>query len=204
MCFTACVRRLALLVGGSAGNEQLTAIVATLLTVLLVVEGATLLDVQSLLTVHAFVGVLLVPVVAVKLASTGWRALRYYLGADEYVRRGPPHVALRVLVAPVLVASTACLLGTGLALLALDPTEGQLVGLHKASFVVWLGATAVHVLTRLAPLAHGLGRRLPGTAARVAVAGAALAAGVAVATLTLPAADRLQDRLSSHVGFDDR
>jgi hypothetical protein len=199
------VRRLARrLGGGSDGNEQLTAVVATLLTVLLVVEGATLLSLSSLLTVHAFVGVLLVPVVAAKLASTGWRALRYYLGAEEYVGRGPPHVALRVLVAPVLVASTACLLGTGLALLALDRTEGPLVGLHKASFVVWLGATGVHVLTRLAPLVRALRHRPPATGMRIAVAAFALAAGLAVATLTLPAADRLQDALSSQVGFDER
>jgi pilus assembly protein TadC len=87
--------------GGSAGNEQLTAIVATILIVLLAVEGATLLNVRSLLTVHAFVGMLLIPVVALKLGSTGWRMLRYYRRREKYVRRGPPHVALRVLVAPV-------------------------------------------------------------------------------------------------------
>jgi hypothetical protein len=65
------VRRL----GGSDGNEQLTSVVATLLIVLLTIEGATLLNVTSLLTVHAFVGMLLLPVVALKLASTGWRVL---------------------------------------------------------------------------------------------------------------------------------
>src|SRR5207247_4586033 len=57
--------------GGSDGNEQLTAIVATLLLVLLAIEGATLLNLQSLLTMHAFVGMLLIPVVALKVASTG-------------------------------------------------------------------------------------------------------------------------------------
>jgi hypothetical protein len=48
--------------GASAGNEQLTAAVALVLLVLLVllaVEGATLLRLGSLLTVHAFVGMLL-------------------------------------------------------------------------------------------------------------------------------------------------
>jgi hypothetical protein len=47
--------------GGSDGNEQLTAIVATLLLVLLSIEAATLLNLQSLLTMHAFVGMLLIP-----------------------------------------------------------------------------------------------------------------------------------------------
>jgi hypothetical protein len=85
--------------GGSVGNEQLTAVVAAILLLLLAIEGATLLQLRSLLTVHAFVGMLLIPVVALKLASTGWRMLRYYLGGEEYVRRGPPALLLRVLVA---------------------------------------------------------------------------------------------------------
>src|SRR5689334_24442367 len=93
-------------VGGSAANEHLTAIVATLLLPLLAIEGATLLGIRSLLTMHAFVGMLLLPVVGLKLATTGWRMLSYYRGLDEYVRRGPPHLLLRALVAPLVVAST--------------------------------------------------------------------------------------------------
>src|SRR5438067_13916877 len=99
--------------GGSDGNEQLTAIVATVLLVLLAIEGATLLNLRSLLTVHAFVGMLLVPVVALKVASTGWRMLRYYLRGEEYVLRGPRHPAVRVLVAAVIVTPTRVLLATG-------------------------------------------------------------------------------------------
>jgi hypothetical protein len=63
---------------------------------------------------------------------------------EEYVRRGPPHIALRVLVAPLVVVSTVFVFGTGVALLAVDQTHGTLVGLHKASFIVWFGATAIH------------------------------------------------------------
>jgi hypothetical protein len=65
-----------LLRGGSAANEHLTAVVAALLLLLLAVEGATLLHIRSLLTVHAFVAMLLIPIVVLKLASTGWRMLR--------------------------------------------------------------------------------------------------------------------------------
>jgi len=49
-----------LLVGGSSGNEQLTLAVAALL------------NVRALLTVHAFVGMLLIPPVALKASGTGW------------------------------------------------------------------------------------------------------------------------------------
>lgn len=190
--------------GGSDGNEQLTAIVATLLLVLLAVEGATLLSLESLLTVHAFVGMLLVPVVGLKLASTGWRMLRYYLRGEEYVRRGPPHAVVRVLVAPVLVVSTIALFGTGIALLVLDRTEGSIVDLHTASFVVWLGAMSIHVLTRVWRLAEAVRRRLPGTALRLGLVAITVAVGISLATLTLPAADHLQDNLSARVGVDVR
>jgi hypothetical protein len=192
-----------LLVGGSAGNEQLTAVVAGLLLLLLAIEGATLLRVDSLLTIHAFVGMLLIPVVALKIASTGWRMLRYYRGADEYVRRGPPHVMLRVLVAPLTVLSTLVLFGTGVALLFLDETHGTLVGLHKASFIVWVGATGVHVLAHLVELPRALRARIPGFSVRVALVATVLASGALVAIVTLPSANRLQDRATAHFGFDD-
>ena len=79
--------------GGSLGNEHLTAVVAAVLLLLLFVEGATLLRMGSLLTVHVLVGLLLIPVVVLKLASTGWRMFRYYRRGG--VRRGgPPHAVM--------------------------------------------------------------------------------------------------------------
>ena len=191
-----------LLIGGSAGNEQLTLAIAALLIVLLAVEGATILRIGSLLTVHAFVGMLLIPVVALKLASTGWRMLRYYQRGEEYVLRGPPHIALRMLVAPVLVLSTLLVFGTGVALLALDQRHGTLVGLHKATFLVWAGAFGLHVLAHLLRLPQLWRLRVPGLALRIAIAASALVAGVTLATLTLPNADRLQDHASGYLGVD--
>ena len=189
--------------GGSAGNDQLTAIVATILLVLLAVEGATLLNLESLLTVHVFVGMLLVPVVALKLGSTGWRMLRYYLGGEEYVRRGPPHIALRAVVAPLIVLSTTMLLATGIALVALTRTSGIVLGLHKASFAVWLGATGVHVLAHALKLPRMLRTRAPGSSLRIAGAVAAVTAGLSLAIATIPAADRLQDQVSARIGLEE-
>src|SRR6478672_3111112 len=183
-------------IGGSAGNEQLTLAIAALLIVLLAVEGATILRIGSLLTVHAFVGMLLIPVVALKLASTGWRMLRYYQRGEEYVLRGPPHIALRMLVGPVLVLSTLVVFGTGVALLALDQRHGTLVGLHKASFFVWVGAFGLHVLAHLLELPRLRRLWIPGAVLRVALVTASVAAGLVLALETLPAADRLQDHAS--------
>jgi hypothetical protein len=191
-----------LLRGGSAGNEQLTAALAAILLVLLAIEGATLLNLTSLLTVHAFVGMLLIPVIALKVASTGWRMLRYYRHADEYVRRGPPHVMLRVFIGPLTILSTIVLFATGVALLALDQTHGTLVGLHKASFIVWVGAMGIHVLSHVLELPHALRARIPGAALRVALVSASVVAGALLAVATLPAADHLQDRASARIGLD--
>ena len=189
--------------GGAAGNVRLTALAGALLLVLVAIEGTTIPFLGALLSVHIFVGLLLLGPVALKLASTGYRFARYYARADEYVALGPPAMLMRVLVAPVLVLSTLTLFGSGVALVA-SPHRGAVLGLHKASFVVWLGAAGLHVLGHLLAL-PGLWRmRVPGVALRIALAAASLAAGAVLATATLPGADRLQDHASAHVGFDDR
>jgi hypothetical protein len=140
---------------GPIGNERLTAITAIVLIALLAVEGVTILAIRPLLSWHVFVGMLLIPPVILKLVSTGYRFWRYYSGDLEYVQRGPPHVLLRLL-APLVVVSTLAVFATGVGLLALGPGHDALIGAHKASFVVWLSVTGVHVLAHL--------RRLPGLA----------------------------------------
>jgi hypothetical protein len=131
--------------GGVDGNERLTAATAVVLVALLAVEGVTILFLRPLLSVHVFVGMLLIPPVALKLGSTGWRFMRYYSGRREYVRRGPPLLPLRLL-APLVVASTIALFATGVALLVVGPAGGIVLGLHKASFAVWFVTTGIHVL----------------------------------------------------------
>jgi hypothetical protein len=184
------------------GNEQLTALAGILLIVFLAVEGATLLNLRALLTVHAFIGIFLLPIVALKMGSTGWRMARYYLGQGEYVHRGPPAFPLRVIVAPVVVASTIVLFGSGIYLLAVHEVHGTAVGLHKASFVVWLASTSIHVLARLARTSQALRARYPGLALRLGLVAATLVAGVVVGVATLPAADHLQDQMSAPFEVD--
>jgi hypothetical protein len=140
--------------------------------------------------------------VALKLGSTGWRMLRYYLGSQEYVERGPPNVVLRTVVAPVVVLSTLVLFATGTALVALGATEGTVVGLHKASFIVWVGAISVHVLAHIRRLPVLLRLRAPGRGIRLALVTGTVVTGLAIATVAFPSADHLQDRVSAHVGLD--
>jgi hypothetical protein len=178
--------------GGAKGNSRLTAAAGAALIVLLAVEGATIPFLRPLLTVHVFVGMLLLGPVALKLASTGYRFLAYYRHRREYVEQGPPAPLMRLLVAPVLVLSTLTLFGTGVALIAFGPGGGAILGLHKASFVVWLGATAIHVLGYARRAAHDAfadwRNRLGGAGLRTALLLGALATGIVVAVLTLPLA----------------
>src|ERR1700751_6316699 len=60
------------------GNERLTSSTGLVLLVLLLVETLTTLALRTYLDVHLFLGLVLLPPVALKLASTGWRFARYY------------------------------------------------------------------------------------------------------------------------------
>ena len=131
----------------TAGNERLTATTAVLLLVLLAAEGVTILSIRPLLSEHIVTGLILIPPVALKLVSIGYRFVRYYTGSAAYAAKGPPHILMRVL-APLLVATTLTVLGTGVAMLALGPRDHRdvLLGLHKTSFALWFFLMAVHVL----------------------------------------------------------
>jgi len=137
--------------GGVDGNERLTAAAAVVLLVLLAALGVTILAIGPLIWWHVLLGMLLIPPVLLKVGSTGWRFLRYYGGTPDYVRRGPPLLPLRLL-APLVIASTLAVFATGVALIVAGPGGGFLVGLHKASFIVWLLVTAAHVLAHLRSL----------------------------------------------------
>ena len=187
--------------GGVDANERLTASTAVVLLVLLALEGATLFAVRQLLVPHVFLGFLLIPPIALKLGSTGWRLVSYYRGSESYVRRGPPHPFLRFVVAPLVVVSTVSLFASGVAVVATG-AHGLLLGVHKASFVVWVAAMSAHVLWHVWKLPRLALDRLPGRGTRLAAIGAALGVGVLLATATIPLADHWQDRATGVVGID--
>ncbi len=176
---------------GVDGNERLTAGAAVVLFVLLAVEGVTIVFLRPLFSVHVFVGMLLIPPVALKVGSTGWRFVRYYSGREEYVRKGPPLLPLRLL-APVVVVSTVAVFATGVALLVVGPGGGIVLGLHKASFVVWLVATGIHVLAHLGRMRRIAPRdwrperpRLRGVSARRGLLAGSIVAGTILAITTI-------------------
>jgi hypothetical protein len=99
-----------------AGNERLTAAVGLRVLVPVLVEIASvLLGVHTFMSLHVFVGLALIPAVLLKLGSTGWRFLRYYTRNRAYVAGGPPQIAMRLL-APLFIAATLVLFGSGVAM----------------------------------------------------------------------------------------
>jgi hypothetical protein len=182
--------------GGTSGNERLTAATGLLLIVLLAVIGVTLLRMRSLISVHLFVGLLLIPPIALKLASTCYRFMRYYTFNPTYRKRGAPPILLRV-SAPVVVASTLAVLATGVALLFVGPeSAGFLRELHKLSFIVWVAFTALHVLGHLPDLQKiflierggrfEYNQLAAGRSGRTISIAGALLAGVVLAILLIP------------------
>jgi hypothetical protein len=151
------------------------------------VETLTTLALRTYLDVHLFLGLLLLPPVTLKLASTGWRFVRYYAGSEPYVRAGPPRMLLRML-APLLVASTLALFGTGVAMIVVGHRGGELRTLHTFSFVAWGVLIGVHVLAYLTRvLRDGTMDWRRNAASRRAMVVGTLLAGVVLASATLPA-----------------
>jgi hypothetical protein len=191
--------------GETTGNERLTAAAGALLIVLLAVIGATIIERRPLLSVHLFVGTLLIGPVALKLGSTGYRFIRYYTGNPRYRSKGAPPLPLR-LIAPIIVISTVVVLASGVALLFAGPSSrGTLLPIHKLSFIVWLAFTAVHVLSHLPTVGRALrgdygrsvqwshdasgsqwSRDANGRLGRALALGGALIAGTVLAILVIP------------------
>lgn len=134
---------------GVIANERLTTLTGGLLLVLLALMGLTLFSVRRLLPEHFLLGFLLVPPLALKLASTGYRFVRYYTGDQQYQRAGPPQLFMRLL-APIVVISTVAIFATGIELWLFGLRFGSIwVEAHKLSFVIWLPVTGAHVLGHL-------------------------------------------------------
>jgi hypothetical protein len=176
------------------GNERLTALAGALLLALLAVEVVTSIRLRTLLSAHVVVGVVLAGPLAVKLGSTGYRFVRYYTRSPSYVRRGPPHLALRVL-GPLLVATTLVVVGSGIGLMVTGlRNAGLLLPLHGFSVLVFLPLMAIHLVAHILATPRLVADEwstvsaalAPGRGIRMGVNLGALVLGVLGAILLLP------------------
>lgn len=195
--------------GRPAANRALTSLLGMTLACLLVLQVLSavlfaLLNVNVPLPagpffdlvqpVHFFDGFLLLPLVALKLGSTGWRFGMYHLGNREYGRDGPPTKRARLL-APVLVASALVLFISGVEQWAfLNQFIGWWAQLHLISACVFVACLVAHLLLHGRRANREAGRDLaraapghpgePGRLSRRAVVRGGLLAGLGLATVS--------------------
>jgi hypothetical protein len=185
--------------GGAEGNERLTATTGAVLLILLVIECYTILRIGRLLTLHVFLGMLLLGPVTLKAGSVLYRFARYYTRSAPYRRKGPPALLLR-LIGPVVMLSTVCVFGSGIMVAVTGPSYGPAGGwltVHRISFFVWVFFIVIHVLAHLPRLprllaAEALGGSLSrgkevlgGRGTRLALLTGSLVAGLVIALLTV-------------------
>jgi hypothetical protein len=188
---------------GADGNARLTGTVGLVLLVVLFLEGITVLQVRSLITLHIFLGLLLIPPTALKVASTSYRFVRYYSRSPSYVRHGPPPPLLRW-TAPLLIVSTVAILATGVGLLDVAPERpGLLLTAHRVSFVLWFALMALHVLGHIKESLvlsrwdwwpHADRARPRGKGQRRGLVAVSVVAGIALAAALLPVASPWTNR----------
>jgi hypothetical protein len=176
---------------GVEGNARLTGVVGALLLVAFAIEGVTILDVRGMFALHIFVGLFAVPVVCLKLGTTGYRFLHYYRGTEAYRKKGPPHPVLRI-TAPLLILATMSTLTTGIVSLAVGPRNADTwVTLHQGSVIAWIATMTIHVLGhaletwRLTSAEVRAKPRVPRRGVRTMLVLVSLAIGLAVGVLSL-------------------
>jgi hypothetical protein len=172
-------------------NARLTGLVGAVLLVVLAAEGVTVLDVRGMLSWHVALGLLVIPIVLVKMASTGVRFFHYYRGTEAFRRKGPPHPILRI-AGPLVIVSTVAMLAFGIVTLAVGPRHREpWLTLHQGAFAAWFVLTTVHVLGhavetwKLTRADVTKSPAVPRRGARFVVVLAALAIGVLLAILSL-------------------
>ncbi len=195
------------------GNERLTAAVGVLLLVPILVELATIVfGVHAFMSLHVFVGLALIPLVLLKLASTGWRFARYYTRSRAYVAHGPPQLGMRLL-APLLVAATVVLFSSGVAMGVVHGHALQIARrLHGPASVIWLVLVGIHVLVYLKraltssreELQFTTRREVQGASWRGYTLAAALIVGLVAGVATVPAQHHWVDLRHHHDRRDNK
>ena len=177
--------------GKTHANAKLTALAGLLIFLLLAIEGVTIPFIGQLFTVHTFIGWVLLPPILLKMASTSYRFVMYYIGNPRYSKAGPPKPLLRVL-APLIVISTTLLMWSGIEMVLIGPYSPDVrlwSEIHKGSFIIWFGLMTIHVLAYFTkagslalpelnrrPGAHSV--RISGRTARIVLVTGSLVVGV--------------------------
>ncbi len=123
------------------GNLLLTSHAGLAILAFLVLLYLTGLEFTPLRGVHFALGFALIPILLVKLGSTGWRAVNYYRGRHPYRAAGPPWLLPRLMAVPLATCAVVATV-SGVVLWSTGTDRGTWATIHTDS-VVALGIIAV-------------------------------------------------------------
>jgi hypothetical protein len=130
------------------GNAILTSHAGLIVLFGLVLLYLSGLAFTPLRPVHFALGFALIPLLAVKLASTGWRAVGYYLHRDPYRAAGPPWLLPRLIALP-LAAAAVLATASGVVLWSEGTDHGPWAAVHTDSVIALGVVLLVHLAVYL-------------------------------------------------------
>ncbi len=127
-----------------AGNLILTSHAGLVILFFLVLLYFTGLAFAPLRSVHFGLGFALIPILLVKLGSTGWRAVNYYFDRDPYRAAGPPWLLPRIMALPLTACAIAATI-SGVVLWAEGTDRGTWATVHIYSVISLAVVVVVHL-----------------------------------------------------------
>ena len=128
-----------------AGNLILTSHAGLVILFFLVLLYFTGLEFTPLRGVHFGLGFALIPILLVKLGSTGWRAVNYYFDRDPYRAAGPPWLLPRIMALPLTACAVAATI-SGVVLWAEGTDRGTWATVHIYSVISLAVVVVVHLV----------------------------------------------------------
>ena len=123
--------------------------------------------------VHFLVGFALMPLIGIKLASTGWRSARYYTRGREYRAAGSPSWPAR-LIAPLLIVSAVSVTASGVEMWSFqNQLNWPWTAIHNTAAFTFVTVLVVHVVLHVREAHREAAADLAGVPAGVTVAGGA-------------------------------
>ena len=127
-----------------ASNLILTSHAGLVILFFLVLLYFTGLEFAPLRGVHFGLGFALIPILLVKLGSTGWRAVNYYFDRDPYRAAGPPWLLPRIMALPLTLCAVLATI-SGVVLWATGTDRGTWATVHIYSVIALAVVVVVHL-----------------------------------------------------------
>jgi hypothetical protein len=171
------------------------------LLVLCTLEVLTALDLRVAIAWHILIGIVLIPLLVLKLALATWRFASFYRASSPAHVHSAPWLPLRIL-APLLVVVTVLVVLSGVELTFAGPASFSDTFLAPAHFLlagIWLVLLFIHTLAYAKRSVRSTRLDLGGAVAlrrgpllRTGVVVGAIVLGVAASTIALAKADAWQ------------